>query len=233
MKKLPNFHLLNFIIIVLFITNSSFAQYDDENPTIKQYGSDYNYKEFPIVKDSIKRVGIYRTFEEFRSNSPSEKFVGVIVGVETKYRSSIFNDPIFFKSYKIDVSKEIGRDLGSVFGFCDGHRIYIARAALDSSLITNAYFYEVNYIGRYCVYDAINYSSSISTLPNMPIMSSFPEIGVNIIEMTTGESNVLTNGRLKKIIADNTVLLQQFKNEENKSAHLKEYLIDYLNGNEK
>jgi len=214
-------------------TYSGYAQYDDENPTIKQYESDYSYKEFPIVKDSIKRPGIYRTFEEFRSNSPSEKLVGVVIAVDTKYRSSIFNDPYFFKSYKIDVSKEVGRDIGSVFGFCDGHRFYIARGALDSSRITNASFYEVSYIGRFCVYDAINYSSSINTLPNMPVMSSFPEKGVNIIEMITGESKVLNISRLKKIIADNTVLLEQFKKEENKSEQLKKYLIDYLIGKEK
>ena len=234
MNNMPNFHLSKFIIVVLFITNISSAQYDDENPTIKQYELDYNYREFPIIKDSVKNPGIYRNFEEFRANRPSAKLAGVIVGVDTKYRSSIFNDPFFFKSYKIDVSKEIARDVGSVFGFCDGHTIYITRGAQDSCRINDASFYELNYIGRFCVYDTINFSASMSTLPNMPAMMSYvPEKGVTIIEMTTGESKVLNNGRLKKILADNKVLLERFKSEEHKSEHLKEYLIDYLREREK
>lgn len=219
------------ILALLFIVSTSFAQYDDDaTPAIKQYDSDYNYRAFPIIKDSLKQPGIYRTFEEFRNNSPSEKLVGVIVGVDNKYRNSIFNDPYFFKSYKIDVTKDVARDFGTVFGFCDGHKIYVVNKAENLARINADVFFEVNYLGRYCVFDAINFTTYINSMPGM--VTTIPEKGVNIIEMNTGESKILTNGRLKKIIADNKVLLDRFKNEEDKSEHLKEYLLDYLKGEE-
>jgi hypothetical protein len=222
------------LFFLFFICNTycCFAQYDDE-PGIKQYDSDYNYKEFPILKDSLKQPGIYRTFEEFRTNAPSEKLVGVIVGVDNEYRTSLFSDPYFFKSYKIDVSKEVARDLGSVFGFCDGHKVYIVNSTAQSERISTTSFFEVNYLGKYCVYDAINYTTYMNSMPGMPgMVTTTPYKAVNIIEMNTGDSKVLTRSRLKKIIADNKVLLEQFKKEEEKSDHLKEYLLDYLKGEE-
>jgi hypothetical protein len=224
------------LLCLLFICNaiSCFAQYDDDTtPVIKHYDTNYNYREFPILKDSIKQPGIYRTFEEFRNNNPSEKLAGVIVGVDNKYRTSIFTDAYFFKSYKIDLSKEAARELGDVFGFCDGHKIYVLSRAESSARINNAIFYEVNYLGRYCVFDAINFTTYMNSMPGMPgMMSTLPEKGINIIEMTTGESKILTNSRLKKIISDNKVLLARFKQEEDKGEHLKEYLLDYLKGKE-
>lgn len=224
------------LFFLFFICNSigCFAQYDDDTtPAIKQYNSDYNYRAFPIIKDSLKQPGIYRTFEEFRNNSPSEKLVGVIVGVDNKYRNSLFNDPYFFKRYKIDVAKDVARDFGAVFGFCDGHNFYVVNKAENSARINEAVFFEVTYLGRYCVFDAINYTTYMNSMPGMPgMVTTIPEKGVNIIEMNTGESKILTNSRLKKIIGDNKVLLERFKNEEDKSEHLKEYLLDYLKGKE-
>ena len=209
-----------FILLLFLVSATGFAQYPDEN-AIKQYDSDYNYREYPIIKDSIKKPGIYKTFEEFRGNSPSLPLQNKIIPVEDKYRSGTFSEPFYFTSYRVDIAKEEAKEIGDVFGFSDGNKFYVTLDTGNLHRINSPAFYEVEYIGQYCVYDAMY----VSTLDNF----TFNIKGVFTIDMNTGDAQLLTAGRLKRIIADNKELLAEFKDSKNKKfENLKAFLLRYL-----
>jgi hypothetical protein len=209
-----------FLLLLFVVSHTCFAQYPEDNP-ITQYPSDYNYRDYPIIKDNIKKPGIYVTFEEFRNNAPSIPLQSKIVPVEIKYKSGTFSEPGFFICYKLDMTNEEARQLGNVYGFSDGTKFYLALNPKDPERINNPSFYGVTYVGKYCVYDVM-YSSGTDNL-------TFYDKGTFIIDMNTGDTQMLTGGRLKRIIADDKELLAEFKGLDKKGdAVKKEYLLRYL-----
>lgn len=207
-------------LAIFFISAKGFAQYPEDNP-IKQYDSDYNYREFPIIKDEVKKSGIYKTFEEFRNNIPSLSLQGKIIAVELKYKTGTFSEPSYFTAYKLEISKEEAKKTGGVFGFSDGIKLYVILDYSNSERVNSPSFFAMEYLGKYCVYDAMY----VSTLDNLSLYNK----GVFTIDMHTGDSQLLTVGRLKRIIADDQALLAEFKESKNKTPeNLKAFLLRYL-----
>lgn len=180
------------------------------------------HAQYSIQKDSILNDGIYKTFAEFRDNKPSIKLDRQIISKEVSYGGLGSSNSL--TAYAIDIPKKEGREIGDVFGFCDGKNVYLITSEYTDiyfpNKIHNFNFSKVEYIGKYCYYDVI-YFSHIGNL-------SIPSRGTNILKLNSGEIDLLTKSLLKGIIADNIELLERFKNQENKYQHLKEYLIEYL-----
>ena len=195
----------------------------------------FGYSQCPIVTDSIKKVGIYRDFQEFKNNNPSIKLENPIVCKSITYNDLGGNSSMC--SYAIDVDKEKGRAIGDVFGFCDGKAVYLIVTGytniLSPNKIHNFNFFKVEYLGRYCYYDVVVVRSAPTGFgnPAMPaanLMVTAADKMTNVVDFNTNEIKTLTNSYLKKILADSPELLEKFKQQKSKSDYLKKYLIDYL-----
>ena len=118
------------ILIVLFLgTVNGFAQY-------------------PIISDLEKKPGIYRDYEEFKNNKPSLKLDYQIISkqIDLSEVSSI-------KVYALDIPKKESREIGDVFGFCDGKQIFMVSSEED--VLHKFVFYKVEYLLKYAVFDAM------------------------------------------------------------------------------
>jgi hypothetical protein len=178
--------------------------------------------QYPILTDSVKQSGIYLNFEEFKQNNPSVKLSYPIIQKQVKYGGlgSSYSKTV----YAIDIPKKEGRDIGEVFGFCDGKDFYLIASEYTDiyfpNKIHNFNFYKVEYIGKLCFYDAVQNSG-----PNTGTVAT---LGTVVIDMNTGEINLLSKSYLKELLIEKPELLEKFKKQENKYKHLKEYLKEYL-----
>lgn len=96
-----------------------------------------------ITDDSLNlKKGIYKTFDEFRSNSPS---------IPLDYEIIKVNDIAF----QLKIDKEKTDYYGAIWGFCDGKKVYIN---LDFDMSGRSRFRPYSYfgilqnIGRYCYF---------------------------------------------------------------------------------
>ena len=109
------------IAITLLIFLNSFSQSSNEKNLILEKN---NLSEYAIIKDSIKKSGIYLSFEEFRDNNPSINLINNIISKEEKYNTGFMKSGRL-KYYAIDIPKKDGRKIGEIFGFSDGKQFYI------------------------------------------------------------------------------------------------------------
>lgn len=175
------------------------------------------HAQYTIVSDSIKKAGIYRTFEEFRDNNPSIVIDFKIVSEVTKYGS--VGDRSTIKIYRIDFPSKMSENIGNVFGFCDGKNAYIV--CNTPTLLNYLSFFKVEHIDRYCVFECA-YESILSADP------LFRTGGFKILNLHNGDFLILNKKNLKKIIKDNLELSARFDKELNQNDVLKKYLLEYL-----
>jgi hypothetical protein len=185
------------------------------------------FAQYPIISDSEKKPGIYKDYTEFRNNSPSIKLDYPILTnqIELSATSSL-------KVYALDIPKKESREIGNVFGFCDGKRIFIVSS--EGTILPNDLhkfvFYKVEYFLKYAVYDAIQNKTEMTMdgSGTMSMSGGGQAKQTFIFNFETGEIAALTKNRLKQILADKPALLEKFKKQSNKDDYLKKYLIDYL-----
>ena len=182
------------------------------------------YAQYPIITDSEKKPGIYRNYEEFKNNKPSLKLDYQIISKQID-----FSEVSSIKVYSLDIPKEESREIGDVFGFCDGKQIFMVSSEED--VLHKFVFYKVEYLLKYAVFDAM--ASNIEF--TMTGQGGAMEMGgINqskktmIVDFETGIITTLTKGKLKEILSDKPQLLEKFKKQDNKNDYLKKYLIDYL-----
>jgi len=173
------------------------------------------YAQYPIVSDSIKKGGIYRTFEEFRDNNPSIVLDFKIVSEVTKYGSLL--DRSSLRIYRIDFPSKMSENIGNVFGFCDGKNAYIV--CNTPTLLNHLSFFKLDRIDRYCVFEC-TYQSILVT--------GYHTGGFKILNLQNGDFLILNKNNLKKIIKDNLELSARFDKELNQNDVLKKYLLEYL-----
>jgi hypothetical protein len=191
------------VILLVLVFSKSFAQY-------------------PIIKDSIRNPGIYRTFEEFRNNAPSIK-----LEYKIDVRSDQYGGVLGFKSsspvYGLNINENVSNRVGPVFGFCDGKQIYVAFDDQDYMHFMN--FYKLDYIGRYCYFDFV----STSTMPmGGGLISSNSTVTTRVIDMATGKSSLPSKKLIRSIISDKPELLKRYEADQAKRDHFKAYLVEYL-----
>ncbi|UPT71726.1 MAG: hypothetical protein M0D53_05195 [Flavobacterium sp. JAD_PAG50586_2] len=186
------------------------------------------FAQYPIISDLEKKPGVYRDYNEFKNNRPSIKLEYPIIDkqIELSATSTL-------KVYALDISKKESREIGNVFGFCDGKRIFIVSS--DGTILPNDLhkfvFYKVEYLLKYAIFDVLSNNTQFTT----DAMTGSMEFGgtnqtkkTMFFNFATAELTTLTKNRLKEILSDKPELLEKFKKQSNKEDYLKKYLIDYL-----
>jgi hypothetical protein len=167
------------------------------------------YSQSLILDDSLNlKKGIYKTYKEFKFNSPSISLdcdiqAELIVYTNLLQSATYTNRDTF---YTLKIEKEKANEIGPVWGFCDGKNVYVNRETSISSgkVIFKPYskFYKILFTGRYC-YFSLGYRSG----------GGFTH-GILAIDFNTGELLELNRNKLKKYISKDKELLQDYNNEE-------------------
>ena len=186
------------------------------------------FAQYPIISDVEKKPGIYREYKEFKNNNPSIKLDFQIVNEQVD-----LSEVSSLKVYALDIPKDKSREIGNVFGFCDGKRIFIVSS--EGNILPNDLhkfvFYKVEFLLKYAVYDALQNNTEFTMNGGngaMQMGGMYQTKKTVFFNFETGEITTLTKNKLKEILSDKPELLEKFKKQDNKNDYLKKYLIDYL-----
>ncbi len=196
------------------------------------------FAQYPVLNDSIKKPGIYKTFDEFKNNSPSVALNNTIITKNNILFTHWGKETI--NTYSLDMPKEESKALGNVYGFCDGFNFYVTNS--DNTLLAatlgkstfytpvhKSIFYKISGMGKYPYLDIpIGSNMSSVTTGGDFDLSKAASIDLAVIYFETGEIKRLTVKLLKEILADKPALLEKFKKQESKYDYLKVYLKEYL-----
>jgi hypothetical protein len=214
MKKLTLF-----LLLVLMI-NTAFCQIDFED----------NF-------ESVALPGFYLSFHDFRSNSPitPESIITDRNPWEPDFYLQLYREGKIV--YTRD-GKEHAVSHTSIWGYCDGKRIYIAKEALPRNFFSNEdigdlAFVRIDFFGTLSL---IHYVRNLAGggqnhllyAPNQPM------VGVNtgrskeielIFDTGSGKFYKATLANLEKLIADDEELLTEFNKKNKKEQDIKLYIF--------
>jgi len=185
-----------------------------------------------LITDSsvALKKGFYRTYEEFKYNSPSLDLpVNVISNNEF---ISLFSDP--FESYKLEIADSLKNILEKgtpIWGYCDGNSIFINR---EDAFRKRVKYDKLIFLNEYCYFETTGYSGGGGMMVPMAgggmMMSgggSSKVIVTMFFDFNTGEVKNLTKREIKSLLAKYPDLLSKFKEETWKYKVLKKYLEHY------
>lgn len=169
-----------------------------------------------LQNDENYKPGIFKSFDEFRYGNPSGELDYQIINSKQNYWKRELD------YYKLDINKKNRQALGKIFGFSDGKDVYIDFTY--PRLNSNPEFVKMEYLYKYCYFEYIKnipiYAGSVVTIA--------PTVIRTLLDINTGEVLVLNRQTLKKILANDQVLSEEFNNFPGKDKVLKEFLIKYL-----
>ncbi|SEW11293.1 hypothetical protein [Chitinophaga arvensicola] len=164
------------------------------------------------------KKGLYKTFEEFRTNNPSEQGALVI-----KNRSSAAQIYLLASRNELILLDDAGQEhkVKNYWGFCDGKDIYIRDNGLN----------KLQEIGYYCIYSlhGIQPSRGYINQATMTTNSlSTPTVLKKVLNINTGEILELSAYNLKKyILPQDSVLLDEFRTDKEKKDQLEYYIYRF------
>lgn len=185
------------------------------------------FAQYPIISDLEKKPGVYKDYNEFKNNNPSIKLEYPIINKQIE-----FSETSSLKVYALDIPKKESREIGNVFGFCDGKRIFmVSSEGIMPDDLHKFVFYKIEYLLKYAIFDAVQNNVEFTmtgTNGAMQMGNTNQTKSTFIFDFEKGEIIKLTKTKLKEILTDKPELLEKFKKQENKNDYLKKYLIDYL-----
>jgi hypothetical protein len=171
-----------------------------------------------IIDDgTVLKRGIYKTFEEFKINSPSIPLDFEIVSADTGVL------------FRLKIEKEITDAFGVVWGFCDGKNAYIN---LDFNMSKKrifrpvSEFSKITYLGRYCYYRTYQPGGGLV----------FRELLAMIIDINSGEElclncainfGFISQSSFKKILTKDSELWDAYKGDKSKEDLFLKYIKKY------
>ncbi|MBO9727064.1 MAG: hypothetical protein J7623_00350 [Chitinophaga sp.] len=164
------------------------------------------------------KKGLYKTFEEFQHNSPSEEGDLVI-----KNRSSAAQIYLLANRNELVLRDGAGREhkVKNYWGFCDGFNIYIRDNGLN----------KIEETGYYCIYTLHGIQPSRNYLNQADMTTnsiSSPVIFKKVLNVVTGQILDLSAYNLKKyILPQDSVLLDQFRADKEKREQLEYYIYRF------
>ncbi|MEI3799514.1 MULTISPECIES: hypothetical protein [Chitinophaga] len=164
------------------------------------------------------KKGLYKTFEEFQSNNPSEEGDLVI-----KNRSSAAQIYLLANRNELVLRDGAGQEhkLKNYWGFCDGKNIYIKDNGLN----------KLQEIGYYCIYalHGIQPSRGYINQADMTTNSiNTPVVLKKVLNVVTGQILELSAYNLKKyILPQDSVLLDEFRADREKKDQLEYYIFRF------
>ncbi|PWT73509.1 MAG: hypothetical protein C5B59_13200 [Bacteroidetes bacterium] len=170
---------------------------------------------------SFKKNAIYVSFEEFKTNSPSIDTLKLHMFEKTNYKRSVqyeTNSPDSLADYK-----------GDVWAFSDSNYLYIKH---------KGNFGLVMELGRYCVFSymvpASNQWMGSSMMGSHGEMMGGP-VRVHedekrtyyVLNFNSGEIEEMKVSNVKRYLADDEDLYNEYKNEDNQKGLMLEYIRKY------
>ncbi|MDR6566188.1 hypothetical protein [Chitinophaga ginsengisegetis] len=171
-----------------------------------------------ITDAPLLKKGLYKTFEEFQSNNPSEEGDLVI-----KNRSSAAQIYLLANRNELVLRDGAGQEhkLKNYWGFCDGKNIYIKDNGLN----------KLQEIGYYCIYalHGIQPSRGYINQADMTTNSiNTPVVLKKVLNVVTGQILELSAYNLKKyILPQDSVLLDEFRADREKKDQLEYYIFRF------
>jgi hypothetical protein len=182
-----------------------------------------------IIDDGVHlKKGIYKTFEEFKTNSPSITLDWQVIGGDVSNRYALLeglasNDTVYW----LNIQKEECEKIGDIWGFCDGIHVYINMQLTISRKRSketgnpvkvfkpNAQFNKLLSMGRYCYYfSALNTGMSGAYLTRC----SFA------LDINTGKEIEIQS--IKELISSDPELVEGYRNE--KFFHEEDLYFKYI-----
>lgn len=164
------------------------------------------------------KKGLYKTFEEFQHNSPSEEGDLVI-----KNRSSAAQIYLLANRNELVLRDGAGQEhkVKNYWGFCDGTNIFIRDNGLN----------KIEETGYYCIYTlhGIQPSRGYINQADMTTNSiSTPVALKKVLNVVTGQVLDLSAYNLKKyILPQDSSLLEEFRYDKEKKDQLEYYIYRF------
>ena len=206
---------MKYILIIIFI--------------LLQFSSNAQKK---IYEDSIVlKKGIYKSFEELRDNNPSLALNYTIIQESLGFGFLSLEGSHIYYRLNTQTNKDV-KDIGTIWGFCDGKNIYINTGM--PKLKKNTHFELVQFLGYNSIFETVVTKQNIGVYTGIGYgggasVSSTRMLECNILNFAKGEVVNISKSNLKSIISSDSVLFKQFKNEDVKNEKIKDYLIIYIN----
>ena len=200
-------------IFFLFFFSKGFAQVQTE-----------------LIIDSgiVSKRGVYKTFDDFRFNSPLYDSIGFTVKEEeTPYGGILEREYLTTYEIVLDNPESMTRK-DSVWGFCDGVSVY--RAHETHKYKDGLRFYKFIKLGRYCIFNRI-YLRNHKATPGIA-----PELVYFVLNINNGGERELTSFVASEILKRDPVLFKEYKKGRNallletidrNLEHRTEYIIKY------
>jgi hypothetical protein len=164
------------------------------------------------------KKGLYKSFEEFQANSPSEEGDLVI-----KNRSSAAQIYLLANRNELILRDGAGQEhkVKNYWGFCDGTNIYIKDNGLN----------KIEETGYYCIYTLHGIQPSRTYLNQADMTTngiSTPVALKKVLNVVTGQILELSAYNLKKyILPQDSTLLDEFRADREKRAQLEYYILRF------
>lgn len=175
------------------------------------------FSQAPIYQADILKKGIYRNFQELKTNNPSIPMEYKVEQFQEGF--DLFKASNLAKSYKLIIDKSTGKEFGKVYGFCDGINVYINPE--EPSLRPDTPFSKIEDL------DAISYFESNDCVRERSGGWNCSR-KMRILDFQTGQVTQLTVGNFNELISDDPALQNQFKKEKKKKDRLQDYVWLYL-----
>jgi hypothetical protein len=164
------------------------------------------------------KKGLYKSFEEFQTNSPSEEGDLVI-----KNRSTAAQIYLLASRNELVIRDAAGQEhkVKNYWGFCDGQHIYIKDNGLN----------RIQELGYYCIYElhGMQPSHGIVNQADMTVNSiNTPVQFKKVVNIITGQILELSAYNLKKyILPQDSTLLDEFREDKEKKDQLEYYIYRF------
>lgn len=170
-----------------------------------------------IDKGVVLKQGLYKTYDEFRNNSPSIPLDFEIVSADTGV------------CYRLKIEKEKADQIGVIWGFCDGKNAYINwdfNMSRKRIFRPESEFCKITYLGRYCYFRMYQPGAGLI----------FRALLAMVIEINTGEELCLNcdinfgfikQSQFKKILTKDSELWGEYKNDKSKEDLFLKYIKIY------
>ncbi len=176
----------------------------------------YSQEYIPNYNEIKPKKGIYKTFDEFKNNSPSILNEYRLV-VRTPYEQA----KLLAKGNILKIIDATGneRRIRKIWGFFDGDAIFIYYPDSFNKLINNGRY---RYFIHYFYYE--NFSATMVLTPYYMNSTEY------VLDSETGEIYTTKKKNLKLILSKNEVLFREFLKDKNWRYKKLEY-IERLNKN--
>lgn len=173
----------------------------------------------------VLKKGIYRSYKEFLSNSPSDSLLYPFYWKDLSLKG-ILGDSTFGE-YRMNIEGNRVKDVGFIYGFCDGENVFIYPNGYTGKWFHNS-FVKIKKYGYLVYYKSFSSGTAVSI--GGANGSTPPTMYDVLFNTKTKQKSVLSKRYVRELLRDNSELLAEFNKEKQKKSRLVEYTLKYLEG---